>query len=137
MAKILLLGLDQDVAQKIESASLQVNHSVAIQPLLQAFDTYPDADLVFVSGDRKNYRETVRSIQERRNKLPVVVVTSRADSAEWIDALEAGAANYCSAPFEAKPIQWILASALQPFSTSASDRPLSDGSNSRARAACI
>jgi DNA-binding NtrC family response regulator len=137
MAKILLLGLDHDVAQKIETASLQVNHSVAIQPVLQAFDTYPDADLVFLSGDRKNYRETVRSIQARRRSLPVVVVTNHADSGEWIDALEAGAANYCAAPFEPKPIQWILASALQPFSPSDWRRPLSDGSVSRTRAAYI
>jgi DNA-binding NtrC family response regulator len=137
MAKILLLGLDRDVAQKIETASLQVNHSVAIQPVLQAFDTYPDADLVFLSGDCKNYRETVRSLQARRETLPVVVVTNHADSAEWIDALEAGATNYCAAPFEPKPIQWILASALHPFSASDRSRLLSDDGVSRARAAYI
>jgi DNA-binding response OmpR family regulator len=112
MAKVLLLGLDEAVASKIESASLQVNHSVAIQPMCYSFLTRPQADIVFVSGDREDYRETLRSIRSHREAPPVVVVTRVPDSAEWIDALEAGAADYCSAPFEPKPIQWILASAL-------------------------
>jgi DNA-binding response OmpR family regulator len=113
MARILLVGLDEAVASKIETASLQVNHSVAIQPMSYSFAARPQADVVFVSGDREDYRETVRSIRSHRQPPSVVVVTRAHDSAEWIDALEAGAADYCAAPFEPKPIQWVLASALQ------------------------
>lgn len=113
MARILLLGLDDSVARRIETASLQVHHSVAIEPMCTNYQTAPHADVVFVSGDEERYLDTLRSIRSHLAAPPVVVVTRTADSCRWLNALEAGAADYCSAPFEPKPIQWILASALQ------------------------
>ena len=39
---------------------------------------------------------------------PVVVVSRLPEVQGWLDALEAGAADYCAAPFETVQISWIL-----------------------------
>jgi len=41
-----------------------------------------------------------------------VVVTRVPETREWLDALEAGATDYCSSPFETRQINWLMESAL-------------------------
>jgi len=48
--------------------------------------------------------------------MPVIAVTKLPESGKWLDALEAGAADYCSAPFETMQICWLLA-AVQAHAT--------------------
>lgn len=40
--------------------------------------------------------------------VPVVVVSRHPETSEYLDAMDAGAADYCSAPFEPSHIHWIL-----------------------------
>jgi DNA-binding response OmpR family regulator len=40
--------------------------------------------------------------------LPVIVVSRLPDANEWLDALEAGAADYCAPPFEVIHIRWLI-----------------------------
>ncbi len=40
--------------------------------------------------------------------LPVIVVSRLPETDEWLDALEAGAADYCAAPFEIIHLRWLL-----------------------------
>ncbi len=40
--------------------------------------------------------------------LPIVVVSRVPDMTGWLDALEAGASDYCAAPFESIQMRWIL-----------------------------
>jgi DNA-binding NtrC family response regulator len=47
----------------------------------------------------------------RDSRIPVIVVTRNPETREWLDAMEAGAFDYCSAPFEPRQLQWILDSA--------------------------
>jgi len=42
----------------------------------------------------------------------VVVVSRIPETSEWLDALEAGATDYCAAPFERQHISWVVESAL-------------------------
>jgi hypothetical protein len=35
------------------------------------------------------------------------------DPAQWLNALEAGAADYCGAPFETVQVRWIMGSILR------------------------
>ena len=35
--------------------------------------------------------------------------------ADWLDALEAGASDYCAAPFEPAQIRWVLQSHVRTF----------------------
>ena len=71
-----------------------------------------DADIVFANGDGKQYMPLLKQIREALPSLPFVVVTRIPETSDWLDALEAGATDYCSAPFEARQIGWLMESAL-------------------------
>jgi DNA-binding NtrC family response regulator len=55
----------------------------------------------------------LEAIAHRWPELPVIVVSRMPEVSEWLDAIEAGAADYCAAPFESAHIQWILSSTLR------------------------
>ncbi|MGO9239355.1 MAG: hypothetical protein ACLQBJ_00975 [Bryobacteraceae bacterium] len=40
--------------------------------------------------------------------LPVIVVSRLPETDEWLDALEAGAADYCAPPFEMVHLRWLI-----------------------------
>jgi len=46
--------------------------------------------------------------------VPVVVVSRHPEPAEYLDAMDAGAADYCAAPFEPSHIRWILQRGRRP-----------------------
>jgi DNA-binding NtrC family response regulator len=52
-------------------------------------------------------------------QAPVIVVSPCPDTREWIDAMEAGAADYCAPPFESWQLRWMLESAARPMAMSA------------------
>ncbi|MBI5281156.1 MAG: hypothetical protein HY858_05685 [Candidatus Solibacter usitatus] len=62
------------------------------------------ADIVFCGHSR----EVLTAALARFGDLPVVVVSRLPEVEGWLDALEAGAADYCTAPFEATQIRWLL-----------------------------
>jgi DNA-binding NtrC family response regulator len=70
------------------------------------------ADMVFCSSDRGEYEGVLRALEQRGISLPVVVVSRIPETSEWLDALDAGAADYCAAPFERPHISWLVESAL-------------------------
>ncbi len=112
MARVLLMGLDDGTARKIEQISVQANHKVSRCGMVTDFASKPEADLVFVSGEVRDYVAMLRALRKYHNAPAVVVVTRLPETSHWLDALEAGAADYCSAPFEPVQIRWILDSAL-------------------------
>lgn len=112
MANVLMMGLDETTAQQIEMITKHANHTVRRSAMKPECEARPEADLVFISGDRKGYLSTVRSLRSYHNAPAVIVVTRLPETSEWLDALEAGATDYCSAPFEPVQIRWILDSAL-------------------------
>jgi len=57
-----------------------------------------DADIVFAGGEPACYMSLLRHVREARPALPFVVVTRIPETKEWLDALEAGATDYCSEP---------------------------------------
>ncbi len=62
----------------------------------------------FVSGDSAGWLETVREIRAMYPRIFLVVVTRIPDSAKWLDALEAGANDYCSRPLDRQQVGWLL-----------------------------
>jgi DNA-binding NtrC family response regulator len=54
----------------------------------------------------------LKRVREARPSLPFVVVTRIPETREWLDALEAGATDYCSAPIETRQLRWLMESAL-------------------------
>lgn len=70
------------------------------------------ADMVFCNSERGEYQSVLRALEQRGIALPVVVVSRIPETSEWLDALDAGAADYCAAPFEKPHISWLVESAL-------------------------
>src|SRR5580698_4360508 len=112
MAKVVFVGLEQAAAVPIAKALAAERHQVEQKPKSALVPDLLDADIVFAGGEPSHYLLLLRSIREARPALPFVVVTRVPETREWLDALEAGATDYCSAPFESRQIHWLMESAL-------------------------
>jgi two-component system nitrogen regulation response regulator GlnG len=88
------------------------NHQIAHKQKATTVDEVLEADIVFANGDGKNYLTLLKQVRESHPALPFVVVTRIPETSDWLDALEAGATDYCSAPFEPKHISWLMESAV-------------------------
>ena len=67
-------------------------------------ETPESAQIVFCGWGADNFS----IMKERFGAVPVVVVSRAPDMTGWLDALEAGASDYCAAPFESIQLRWIL-----------------------------
>lgn len=70
------------------------------------------AGVVFCSADPGKYQSLLNALKRRSLQLPVVVVSRLPETPGWLDALDAGAADYCAAPFEHRHIAWLIQSAM-------------------------
>ena len=114
--RIVLFGLDDALAAELRA--VLADGLVRAEPFLaprQALSVIEQAgaDLVFCSSDRERYLGLLEAIGRYKPELPVVVVSRTPEVSEWLDAIEAGASDYCAAPFESSHIQWILDSTLK------------------------
>ncbi len=99
-ARISILGLDDVLALELRQA-LEANQcKVFIAPSARR----TKSDLVFCPSDLSAYRAVARL----NPNCPVVVVSRIPEVSGWLDALEAGAADYCAAPFEAIQVRWLV-----------------------------
>ncbi len=108
MANIVFTGLESPIPFELERVLTHEGHQVTVR---ESHD-YAGADAVFCSGDGPDYAMLLHGIRRQWPNLPVVVVTRLPDSDKWLDALEAGASDYCSAPFEPIQVRWILSAVL-------------------------
>jgi DNA-binding NarL/FixJ family response regulator len=108
MLRITLLGLPDDMAGPIAKLLADGFHQVSRKLLIQDLARGERAGVVFISGDCAEYRENLRQLRESNPGVPVVVATRHPDDRKWLDALDDGAADYCSAPFDRRQIEWIL-----------------------------
>lgn len=112
-ARIVLFGLEGPLGSELESVLIQQSQEVYLQPFrspkecLSAIERL-GIDLVFISSDRDRYLALLEVVGRDKPDLPVVVVSRTPEVSEWLDAIEAGASDYCAAPFETSHIQWIL-----------------------------
>jgi len=67
------------------------------------FET-PRADIVFCGGDPL----VIRRARSAAPETPIVAITTGDHPGSCLDALEAGAADYCSQPFAFTQIEWLL-----------------------------
>lgn len=112
MATILLLGLENDLANPLAGVLRTIEHEVETADSVEPAARKRNIDVIFANGDAPDYRETLRRLEARRPDLPVVVVSRLPDNTRWLDALELGAADYCGAPFEPKQVRWVVDSVL-------------------------
>jgi DNA-binding response OmpR family regulator len=112
MAKIVLIGLEQTAAGQICRALALDNHRIEQQPQDFFMRELLDADIVFAGGEPACYMSLLRHVRKGRPTLPFVVVTRIPETKEWLDALEAGATDYCSEPIETRQLYWLMESLL-------------------------
>lgn len=112
MANVILLGLETAAAHQIALALQNQNHRVTNKSLEASEAEVLDADIVFACGDEKRYVSMLKRVRQSNPVLPFVVVTRLPETSDWLDALEAGATDYCSAPFEPRQLRWLMESAI-------------------------
>lgn len=98
--RVSILGLELPLAHEL-AAVLKANqcHVELSSPARST-----NADIVFCSSERNVYQKVLRMNPAR----PIVVVSRIPKVSDWLDALEAGAADYCAAPFESTQIRWLI-----------------------------
>lgn len=114
MSHVALLGLPEDLGNQLTRVLLEECHQVSRKRFISDLRRLPVSSAVFISGDNPEYRRTLSLLRESHPNLPVIVVTRESDTSHWLDALDAGAADYCGAPFERIQLRWILGSIQAP-----------------------
>jgi DNA-binding NtrC family response regulator len=114
MPRVTLLGLPQDLETRLVQVLREEAHKVVRKLHLQDLRHGPKSGAVFISGDDPEFRRTIALIREGDPGMPVIVVTRMPGTTQWLDALDAGATDYCGAPFERVQIRWIMESAIRP-----------------------
>jgi DNA-binding response OmpR family regulator len=112
MAKIILFGLDNDLADQLRKVLGQQGHQVQGSDSLEALEIW-SADILFAGGDGPDYRQTVSDLTRLHPRLPLVLVNRHPENHRWLDALELGAADYCGAPFEPRQMTWLIDSVMR------------------------
>lgn len=112
MANFILVDLASKTGEDLARALRAERHSVRHAAAGSAVVLAADIDVAFCNGDDPDYPALIRRIHHVRPERPVIVVTRLPEARQWLDALEAGAADYCGAPFERVQIRGLVASVL-------------------------
>ena len=114
-ANLILHVLEESLAHQLCEAAFEPGHAFhaaksTAECLLLAERIH--ADVVFCNSEPREYKALLGAMKKRGLRLPVVVVSRLPEVSEWLDALDAGAADYCAAPFEPGHISWLIESAV-------------------------
>ena len=118
MARILLTGLEAIHESALREGLRRIGHHAETHPAPD-LTHLAGADVVFAGGPPGQYLPLLHRLHARFPLRPFIVVTRLPESEEWIDALEAGATDYCSFPLSVGQLNWILDSALPRCATAA------------------
>lgn len=113
---ILLIGLDQNLAEELGAKIAENESRVYKTPGSDDCEKVLDRvcpDLVFCPSDRRHFLNVLAAARRSPRRVPVVAVSRAPEVTEWLDAMEAGASDYCGAPFESRDIRWILTTNLE------------------------
>ena len=110
----LLFGLSEDLAGELlptlKSCALNIAavHRNQATTSARAVADSP-ADIIFCGAD-VNLVSELRSVKPEAS---IVVVSRHPEVSDWLDSIEAGATDYCAAPFETSQMRWIVESSLR------------------------
>lgn len=112
-AKVLLLGLDETLGAELSRALVELRHSVVSEAFLSARECTRTidrvgADLVFCTAETSAYESLLEGLRDDGREVPVVVVSRLPEVGKWLDAMDAGASDYCASPFETRLIRNIV-----------------------------
>ena len=112
MAHVTLLGFPSDLAAQLRRALTQDSHTVERKGSAAQRKGETPSGVIFVCGDAPDFMATLSEVRKKEPGVPVVVATRLPETKHWLDALEAGASDYCGAPFETTQVRWIMGSVL-------------------------
>jgi DNA-binding response OmpR family regulator len=98
----LLCDIEDTLASQLHSMLAAFGDTVSHQRRSLA-----KADLIFCGANPDALQGVLRDVRNAQRQVPVVVVSREDSVASWLDALEAGAADYLPAPFERAQLDWI------------------------------
>jgi len=113
MRRVTLLGLPEDLERSLAQVLRDEEHKVIRKLHLQDLRHGPRSDAIFISGEDPEFRRTIAELRQSEPTVPLIVVTRRTGTTQWLDALDAGATDYCGAPFERVQVRWIMESAMR------------------------
>lgn len=109
--RAVLFGLSEDLAVELLSPLRSLTtvdsaqHTDRVSEVLKS-----PADIIFC----RNNVDIVSSLRTARPDAPIVVVSRHPEVGDWLDSIEAGADDYCAAPFEKSQLEWILQTTVKP-----------------------
>lgn len=117
-SRIAVFGLEDALAAQFQDALAEQRPTIFSEPFRSVSDclrsivrTKPN--VVFCLAEPSFYKPLLEALRKFSSRLPVIVVSRCPEVPEWLDAMDAGASDYCSAPFEAREIGWILENVLK------------------------
>src|ERR1700730_2660911 len=110
-SSIVLLGLADDLALELENLLVAQRHAVYshnLPPLNRCISLIEqvDASLVSCAGEQEWYKLLLDVIRKEKLDVPIIVVSHRAKTSEWLDTRLLGAWDYCDPPCQAVRIGW-------------------------------
>jgi DNA-binding response OmpR family regulator len=108
MARVVLSGLDIRSASQLAGLLEFDGHRVRKQHYLFPLAEFLKADIVFVGGVAGQYLPLLRRLRGLNRTLPIIVVTPAPETADWLDALEAGATDYCVPPLDMRQVRSLV-----------------------------
>lgn len=101
--RALLFGLSNDLASDLSEPLASFCTIDKEDTRLSAVANCP-AQIIFCGADMA----VVAKLRQTRPDASIIVVSRHPEVGGWLDSIEAGASDYCAAPFEAAQVQWIL-----------------------------
>jgi len=112
---VILQELEESLAAQLRHAAFEPGHAFhAAQSTSECLSLAErlHVGVVFCNSEPRRYQALLSEMKRRGLRLPVVVVSRIPEVSAWLDALDAGAADYCAAPFERQHMSWLIKSAL-------------------------
>ncbi len=109
--KILLYGLPAELSRELRDVLITTHHVPEIEDDEKAAAnpiSWQSIDLVFCSANHESLTNLLQATAPQRPRLRIIATSRLPETAEWLDSVEAGAVDYCAAPFEANQIRWLL-----------------------------
>jgi hypothetical protein len=111
--RILLYGLSPELSRELRDVLITTRHVPEIDDEMRSGAVcWPEVDLVFCPAEPSALAKALAATASQGSRLRVIATSRLPETGEWLDAMEAGAADYCAAPFEATQIRWLLAAQL-------------------------
>lgn len=113
----LLFGLSDDLAGELLKPLAKFCSQIQSVGAERNLSTISDsaAQVIFCGADT----QIVAKLRQSKPEAPIVVVSRLPEVSDWLDSIEAGATDYCAAPFESAQLQWILETSMRSAAVSA------------------